>query len=109
MAFGYMRLKLVSKVLLIVWWDIVPEKCCKFLFQRAQWHSLLSTKYQRLKPELKLMLSLEDDTQQAQPAASHQEQTQQGYDGNLKWFIIPTVTPVTMKFWKHTPLRLYNF
>ena len=33
------------------------------------------------------MLSLEDDTQQAQPTASHQEQTQQTDDGNLKWFI----------------------
>ena len=55
------------------------------LFQRAQWHSLLSTKYQRLKPELKLMLSLEDDTQskpaESQPSAGHQQQTQHGDDG----------------------------
>ncbi|XP_068693226.1 centrosomal protein of 120 kDa-like isoform X1 [Montipora foliosa] len=45
---------------------------------RAQWYPLLSTKYQRLKPELKLMLSLEDDT--TQPTASHQEETQQAED-----------------------------
>lgn len=27
------------------------------------WHSLLSSKYQKLKPELKVLLTLEDDSQ----------------------------------------------
>lgn len=51
---------------------------------RAQWHSLLSTKYQRLKPEVKLMLSLEDDSQskptESQASVGHQQQTRQGSD-----------------------------
>ena len=55
--------------------------------QRAQWHSLLSTKYQRLKPEVKLMLSLEDDSQtksaESQASAGHQQPTQQGDDSKL--------------------------
>lgn len=51
------------------------------LLQRAQWHSLLSTKYTRLKPELKLMLSLEDDTQPSQSPAGKQQQTQQADEG----------------------------
>lgn len=48
---------------------------------RAQWHSLLSTKYTRLKPELKLMLSLEDDTQPSQSPTGKQQQTQQADEG----------------------------
>ena len=55
--------------------------------QRAQWHSLLSTKYQRLKPEVKLMLSLEDDSQskptESQASAGRQQQGQQGDDSKL--------------------------
>lgn len=51
------------------------------MLQRAQWHSLLSTKYTRLKPELKLMLSLEDDTQPSQSPAGKQQQTQQADEG----------------------------
>ncbi|RMX45248.1 hypothetical protein pdam_00000823 [Pocillopora damicornis] len=42
--------------------------------QRAQWYSLLSTKYQRMKPELKLMLSLEDDTQSKQTEQQSQQE-----------------------------------
>ena len=53
------------------------------LFQRAQWHSLLSTKYQRMKPELKLMLSLEDDTQTAKPSAADQEHVQHVEESKL--------------------------
>ena len=55
------------------------------LLQRAQWHSLLSTKYTRLKPELKLMLSLEDDAQQSQSPASKQQQMQQADEGKQKF------------------------
>ena len=49
------------------------------LFQRPQWYPLLSTKYQRLKPEVKLLLSLEDDT--VQSATRLQEQAQQEENG----------------------------
>lgn len=49
------------------------------LFQRPQWYPLLSTKYQRLKPEVKLLLSLEDDT--AQSAPHPQEEPQQEENG----------------------------
>lgn len=44
---------------------------------RAQWYSLLSTKYQRMKPELKLMLSLEDDIQSKQTEQQSQQDDRQ--------------------------------
>ncbi|XP_032233962.1 centrosomal protein of 120 kDa isoform X2 [Nematostella vectensis] len=51
--------------------------------QRPHWYPLLSSKYQRMKPEIKLMLSIEDESQPKPPTSPAAKQQQEKKEQNV--------------------------